>query len=119
MADFRQAFSEDPAAYLGGFVRRFGGWIARPASADFVRFYPDYPHEGLRVWDTFVFATLALSALLGTDRRNASIWVFVLAIVVGCTFPLHTPFTPKVTLIYPFLLLAPYGLARVARLAVG
>ena len=119
MADFRQAFSEDPAAYLGGFVRRLGGWIVRPASADFVRFYPDYPHKWLRVWDTVVFATLALAAILGTDRRNASIWVFVVAIVGGCTFPLHTPFTPKVTLIYPFLLLAPYGLARVAHLAVG
>ena len=112
MADFRQTFSRDPAAYLGGFVLRLGGWILRPASADFARFYPDYPHGALRAWDTVVFFALGLAAILGTDRRNAAIWVFVLAVVVGCTFPRHTPFTPKAMLIFPFLLLAPYGLVR-------
>lgn len=115
MADFRETISKDPVVYLSGFVRRLGSWILRPSSTDFARFYPDYPHGLLRVWDTVVFAVLGLAAVLGTDRRNAPIWVFILTIVVGCTFPRHTPFTPKVILIFTFLLLAPYGLARLAQ----
>lgn len=114
MADFRDAFSGDPVGYLRGFIERLNRWILRPSSADFALFYKDYPHGLLRAWDTVVLWTLGLAALLGTDRRNASIWVFILAMVVGCTFPRHTPYSPKVTLIYPFLLLAPYGLACVA-----
>ncbi len=115
MADFRDTFSKDPTAYLGGFVRRLGNWILSPSSADFALFYKDYPNGLLRIWDTVVFAALGLAAVLGTDRRDAPIWVFVLSIAVGCTFPRHTPLTPKVTLIYPFLLLAPYGLARLGQ----
>ena len=36
------------------------------------------------------------------------------AITIGSTFPQHTPNSPKIILIYPLLLLAPQGCARIA-----
>ena len=107
--DFMRA---DPGGYLASFLNRSVLWIARPSSADFASFFPNYPHTLVRVADGFVFLSLGLLAAMGTTRRNAPIWLFVLAIWLASSFPLHTPYTPKLILLFPWLLLAPGGITR-------
>jgi hypothetical protein len=112
MAHFEATFSADPLGYMQGFVGRLGRWLLRPSSADFARFYKSYPHGLIRVYDHVVLYGLAvLAAILGA-RGNALVWVFLASVVVNCTFPQHTPYSPKVILVYPLLLLVALGLRR-------
>lgn len=118
MKAWRADITGDPAGYLAGFAERFATWWWRPGSSDFAYFYRDYPHSILRAWDHVVLYSLLLLAAVGTCRRDLSMWAFLAVIAVGCTFPRQTPYSPKLILVYPTLLLAAAGLVRlVDRLA--
>jgi hypothetical protein len=116
--DWRETFWASPTAYLEGFLGRLVHWVERPSSADFAHFYADYPHRLIQLWDQVVLLTLLILAVIGTRKRHALIWTFPIAIALGSTFPQHTPFSTKVILIYPAVLLAPLGLQRI-REAMG
>ncbi len=118
MEDWRETFWASPTAYFEGFLGRLVYWVKRPSSADFAHFYTDYPHRLIRVWDQVVLWTLLILAFIGTRKRHILIWLFPIAIALGSTFPQHTPFSTKVILIYPSVLLAPLGLFRI-RQAIG
>lgn len=118
MEDWRETFWASPTAYLEGFLGRLVHWVERPSSADFTYFYADYPHRLIQPWDQVVLWTLLILAFIGTTKRHVLIWLFPMAIALGSTFPQHTPFSTKVILIYPSVMLAPLGLFRI-REAIG
>jgi hypothetical protein len=112
MSSFWELIRSNPLGYLGDFVVRSLEWPLRPASADFASFFPGYPRLPIRIADEAVFLGLGWLAALGTDRRSAPIWLFVVAVWLASCFPSHTPYTPKLMLLFPWLLLAPTGLMR-------
>jgi hypothetical protein len=114
MARFRDAFSPDPLGYVAGAGGRAVDWLVRPSSLDFRRFYRGYPIAWVGAADTAAFAILALLALVGTTRRDAFVWLLVAGWTAACAFPLFTPRSPKVVLLFPLLLLAERGVARIA-----
>lgn len=113
MASFRAQLAGDPLGYAGDAVQRLARWITRPATADFALFVPGFSKGAFGIWEHAVLWSLVLLAALGTTARTAPIWIFLAALPVLCTFPVHVPFTPKIVPIFPCLLLAPLGLARV------
>ena len=115
MDSFRARLAGDPLGYAGAAARRLGRWITRPATADFALFTPGFPKRIFGIWEHAVLAILLVLALIGTTARSAPIWIFIVAIPVLCAFPVHVPFTPKIIPLFPCLLLAPLGLARVLR----
>jgi len=119
MASFRAQLAGDPLGYAGNALRRLARWITRPATADFALFVPGFPSGPYGIWEHAVLWSLVLLAALGTTARTAPIWIFLAAIPVLCSFPVHVPFTPKIIPIFPCLLLAPLGLARVRRSGKG
>lgn len=119
MASFRAHLAGDPLGYAGDAVRRLARWITRPATADFELFVPGFPKWPFGIWEHAVLWSLVLLAAFGTTTRTAPIWIFVAALPVLCAFPAHVPFTPKIIPIFPCLLLAPLGLARVLRKGKG
>ena len=80
---------------------------------------PGFPAGTVGFWEHAVLWSLVLLAAFGTTTRTAPIWIFLAAIPVLCAFPVHVPFTPKIVPIFPCLLLAPLGLARVLRSGKG
>ncbi|MCL4683184.1 hypothetical protein KJ059_00360 [Myxococcota bacterium] len=114
MQAWRADIAADPAGYLADFAGRFATWWARPGSADFAHFYRDYPHAWIRAWDHGVLYAFLLLAAFGTRRRHLSVWAFLAILAVGCTFPRHTPYSPKLILIFPTLLLAASGILRLS-----
>ena len=119
MASFRAELTRDPVGYAGAAARRLTRWITRPATADFALFVPGFSPGPFGIWEHAVLWSLVLLAALGTTTRTAPIWIFLAAIPVLCAFPVHVPFTPKIIPIFPCLLLAPLGLARVLRRGKG
>jgi hypothetical protein len=118
MENWRETFWASPTGYFEGFLGRLVHWVKRPSSADFAYFYEDYPHRLIQIWDQVVLMTLLILAVIGTRRRHVLVWIFPIAIALGSTFPQHTPFSTKVILVYPSVLLAPLGLHRI-REAMG
>jgi len=119
MASFRAELTRDPVGYAGAAARRLTRWITRPATADFALFMPGFPKRAFGIWEHAVLGSLLVLAALGTTRRTAPIWIFLVAIPVLCAFPVHVPFTPKIIPIFPCLLLAPLGLARALGVGKG
>jgi hypothetical protein len=114
MERWRDEISNAPGAYLAGAGARAVDWLLRPSSADFAAFYPDYPIGWIAAADVAAFAILAALALLGSTRRDAAIWLYLLGWTLACAFPLFTPRSPKVVLMFPLLLLAARGALRLA-----
>lgn len=119
LANFREKITSDPVGYAQDTARRLGRWIARPASADFALYVPDFPKRAIGLWESSVLGILVVLAAIGTTRRTAPIWIFLAAIPLLCAFPVHVPFTPKIIPIFPCVLLAPLGLARLLPLREG
>jgi len=114
MSSFVELIRNEPLLYLRDFAGRSIEWLLHPSSADFASFFPGYPGWPLRVLDEFVFAAFGILAVIGTRRGDAAIWSFVVVVWLASTFPTHTPYTPKLMLLFPWLLLAPAGLAKLA-----
>jgi hypothetical protein len=114
MARFYEIFAGDPLGYLAAASVRAAAWLVRPSSLDLGRFYPDYPLAWVGAADAVAFALLAALALLGTTRRHAFVWLLVAGWIAACSFPLFTPRSPKIVLLFPLLLLAERGVARLA-----
>ena len=114
LARFREAFDADPAGYLAAATARAADWLARPSSLDLGRFYPAYPMAWIGAADTVAFALLAALAAVGTRRRDAFLWILAAAWTIACAFPVFTPRSPKIVLIFPMLLLAERGVVRLA-----
>lgn len=112
MSSFWELIRSDPLAYLDGFLGRSLEWPLHPSSADFASFFPGYPRLPIRLADEAVFLLLGALAAIGTTRRSAPIWLFVAAVWLASCFPTHTPYTPKLMLLFPWLLLAPGGLEK-------
>ena len=112
MASFWEAITSQPLAYAQGFAERAVTWLLRPSSADFASFFPSYPRLPIRIADEALFLGFGALAALGTTRREAPIWLFVAAVWLASTFPSHTPYTPRLIVLFPWLLLAPAGLQR-------
>jgi hypothetical protein len=113
MARFREVFAAEPLGYLVAAGGRAVDWLVRPSSLDFGRFYQGYPIAWVGAADAAAFAILGLLALVGTTRRNAVVWLLVAGWTAACAFPLFTPRSPKVVLLFPLLLLAERGVARI------
>lgn len=112
MQSFRRQLTEDPLGFAGAAIKRLGRWLSRPASADFALFVPGFPKRAVGLWEHAILWSLLALAVAGTTRNTAPIWIFVLALPVLCSLPVHVPFVPKILPIFPGLLLAPLGLAR-------
>jgi len=112
MQSFRRQLAEDPLGFTGAAFERLVRWLRRPASADFALFVRGFPKRSVGLWEHTVLWSLLVLAVVGTTRSSAPIWTFVLALPVLCSVPLHVPFVPKILPIFPCLLLAPLGLAR-------
>jgi hypothetical protein len=112
LARFREVFAADPLGYLAAAGVRGVTWLVRPSSLDLGMFYSEYPLPWLGAADVAAFAILTLLALLGTTRRDAFVWLLVAGWTAACAFPLFTPRSPKVVLLFPLLLLAERGVAR-------
>ena len=112
MEAWRTVYAAAPADYWKDFVGRLAVWLGRPASADFALYMAHYPQTAIRVLDALALYPMVLLAALGTTRRQLGMWAFLAAIAVGCTFPLHTPYSPKVTWLFPCVLLAPFGILK-------
>jgi hypothetical protein len=112
MARFQEAFRADPVGYLAAALRRAGEWWLRPSSLDLGMFYKGYPLALVGAADAAAFAVLGLLALLGTRRRDAFVWLLAAGWTAACAFPLFTPRSPKLVLLYPMLLLAERGVVR-------
>jgi 4-amino-4-deoxy-L-arabinose transferase-like glycosyltransferase len=112
MASFRRQVSGDPLGYAGGALTRLGRWITRPATSDFALFVPGFPKGAVGLWEHTILLGLLALAVVGTTARTAPIWLFVVALPILCSVPVHVPFVPKLLPVFPCLLLAPVGLAR-------
>lgn len=119
LANFWGNLAGNPTGYARDAVHRLGRWITRPASADFALYVPGFPKRAVGIWESSVLGILLVLAVLGTTRHTAPIWIFVAAIPLLCAFPVHVPFTPKIIPIFPCVLLAPLGLARLSALGKG
>jgi hypothetical protein len=102
----------DPHGYLAGFSTRAGSWLLHPSSEGFALFYSGYPIRWIMAADSFAFIALTGLAALGTRRRDAFLWLLYLGWTVACTFPLATPTTPKIILLFSSVLLATRGVVR-------
>jgi len=112
LARFHEAFAADPAGYLAAAAARAVDWLARPSSLDLRHFYPDYPSAWIGAGDVLAFAGLAALAVVGTRRRDAFLWSMAAAWTLACAFPVFTPRSPKIVLLFPILLLAERGVVR-------
>jgi hypothetical protein len=112
MGRFREVFAADPLGYLAAACVRAVAWLARPSSLDLGMFYSGYPLAWVGAADAAALAILVVLALLGTTRRDAFVWLLVAGWTAACAFPLFTPRSPKLVLLFPLLLLAERGVAR-------
>lgn len=112
LARFREAFWGDPAGYLAAAALRAVDWWLRPSSLDLGMFYEGYPLLLVGAADVAAFALLGALALLGTRRRDAFVWLWATGWTAACAFPLFTPRSPRIVLLFPMLLLAERGAAR-------
>lgn len=112
MQSFRRQLAEDPLGFSAGAAQRLWRWLSRPATADFALFVPGFPTRAIGLWEHSLLLALLGLAALGTTRETAPIWIFVLALPLLCSLPVHVPFVPKILPVFPCLLLAPLGLAR-------
>jgi hypothetical protein len=112
MQSFRRQLTQDPLAFAAGASQRLWRWLVRPATADFALFVPGFPKRAVGLWEHVVLLSLLGLAAAGTTRSTAPIWIFVLALPLLCSLPVHVPFVPKILPVFPCLLLAPLGLAR-------
>lgn len=112
LAHWRESLTGDPLGYAAGVGRRLARWTLRPATADFAYYYPDFPTGPVGIWEQVSLAALLLLAAVGTTRASAPIWLFHAAVLASSVLPMHVPFTPKVMLVFPSLLLAPAGVDR-------
>ena len=114
MARFREVFAADPAGYLAAAAGRALGWLVRPSSLDLGTFYSGYPLRVVAAADAAAFAIPGVLAIAGTRRRGAFVWLYVAGWTAACAFPLFTPRSPKVILLFPLLLLAERGVERIS-----
>lgn len=112
MARWWETFSGRPGGYLAGAGLRALDWLLRPSSADFALFYPGYPLRWIVTADAAAFAILIALGIVGSSRRDAFVWLYCLGWVLACAFPVFTPRSPKVILMFPALLLAARGVER-------
>lgn len=112
MESFRRQVREDPAGFARGALHRLQRWIARPASADFALFVPKFPKRPVGIWEHVVLVLLLGLAIYGTTRTTAVFWLFVAAIPIACTIPVHVPFVPKILPVFACLPLAVSGWER-------
>jgi hypothetical protein len=115
MTRWWETFANGPADYLGGAALRALDWLLRPSSADFAFFYPGYPIRWIVAADALAFAILIALGIAGTSRRDLFLWVYGLGWALACAFPLFTPRSPKIILMFPALLLAARGVERVSK----
>lgn len=115
MASFRRQLGGDPLGYAQDALHRLARWLTRPATADFALFVPGFPKAAVGLWEQAVLWGLLVLALAGTTRATAPIWIFIAALPLLCAFPVHVPFVPKILPVFPCLLLAPLGLARLLK----
>ena len=115
MQSFRRQVADDPIAFAAGAGDRLARWLRRPATADFALFVPGFPRRGVGLWENAILWSLLLLAAAGTTRSSAPIWLFVAALPLLCSVGVHVPFVPKILPVFVCVLLAPQGLARIAR----
>lgn len=112
MRSFTSRLRSDPLGYSGATLARLGRWLSRPASADFALFTPGFPRSAVGLWEHSILLGLIVLAIVGTSATTAPIWIFIVALPILCSVPVHVPFVPKILPVFTCLLLAPLGLAR-------
>jgi len=115
LESFRSAWGEGAGAYLAAAAGRAGGWLMRPSSLDLLTWIPSYPALWVELGDHVLFFGGLTLALLGTTRSSWPLWLLPIAFWLACSFPLKTPYSPKVAALIPLLLLAPLGIDSLRR----
>jgi hypothetical protein len=111
MESFWATLGADPVAYASAAAARALDWLLHTGSLDLFLWIEGYPQSAVEIGDALAFFGVLTLALLGTTRRTALVWIFPLAIWAACSFPQKTPYSPKIAILFPLLLLAPAGLA--------
>jgi len=109
LESFARALADAPLAYLAAALGRAAQWLLRPGSLDLRAWIPQYPPLALEVGDVVVFFSIVTLAVLGTRRDRALAWIFPVGIWLACSLPQKTPYSPRVAVLFPLLLLAPAG----------
>ncbi len=115
MQIFRRQVSEDPSGFAVAAAHRLQRWVSRPATFDFALFVQDFPKRPVGIWEHVVLLLMLGLAAYGTTRASAPLWIFVAALPVLCTVPVHVPFVPKILPVFALLPLAVNGWERLVQ----
>jgi len=119
LASFRESLGADPAGYLIAAGGRAVDWLLRPGSLDILHWMEGYPPLLVEAADVIAFFAIATLAVLGTTRATAPAWLFPVAMWAACSLPQKTPYSPRIAVLFPLLLLAPRGLETLRALGAA